>query len=324
MAASGPGATNLITGVANALIDCAPLLALGGSSPISQFGRQTFQEIDQVAIISRSPSGPTRARPEAHPGAGQHRAAAGDRRQARPGLSRFARRHPVPRSRRRRGRLELCRPAAVDPRPRGDPRRSTRRSTRWRKAKQPLIVIGSGILWSDAVAEMQAFVETAGIPFYTTPQGRGVVPDDHALSFLTVRSTAFSEADLILVIGTRINYVIGHAAPPRFSAQRQDHPDRHRRRRDRPQPRARRHRDRRRLQGGAAAVARRLPTARRRRTVSAPWREQLAEGEGSKRERPAAAMSDRRRRRSTRCACARRCATSSIATPSWWSTGRRS
>ena len=51
MAASGPGVINLTTGVANALIDCAPVVAIGGSSAISQFGRQVFQEIDQLAIM---------------------------------------------------------------------------------------------------------------------------------------------------------------------------------------------------------------------------------------------------------------------------------
>ncbi len=65
--------------------------------------------------------------------------------------------------------------------------------------------------------EMRAFVQKAGIPFYTTPQGRGVVPDDHPLSYLTMRSTAFRDADLIIVLGTRMNYVIAHAAPPRFN-----------------------------------------------------------------------------------------------------------
>ena len=43
--------TNLITGMANALIDCCPVVAFGGSSPISQFGRQVFQEIDQVELM---------------------------------------------------------------------------------------------------------------------------------------------------------------------------------------------------------------------------------------------------------------------------------
>ncbi len=51
MAASGPGVINLTTGVANALIDCAPVVAIGGSSAIRQFGRQVFQEIDQLAIM---------------------------------------------------------------------------------------------------------------------------------------------------------------------------------------------------------------------------------------------------------------------------------
>src|SRR5262250_165684 len=51
MAASGPGVINLTTGIANALIDCAPVVAIGGSSPILQNGRQVFQEIDQVAIM---------------------------------------------------------------------------------------------------------------------------------------------------------------------------------------------------------------------------------------------------------------------------------
>src|SRR5262249_39292277 len=51
MAASGPGATNLITGVANAWADCAPILAIGGSAPISQRGKGAFQEMDQVAAF---------------------------------------------------------------------------------------------------------------------------------------------------------------------------------------------------------------------------------------------------------------------------------
>ena len=45
-----------------------------------------------------------------------------------------------------------------------------------------------------------------------------MVPDDHPLSFLSMRSTAFKDADLIIVLGTRMNYIIGHAAPPRFNA----------------------------------------------------------------------------------------------------------
>ena len=51
MAASGPATLNFGTGLANALIDCCPVVAIGGSSPVSQFGRQVFQEIDQVKCL---------------------------------------------------------------------------------------------------------------------------------------------------------------------------------------------------------------------------------------------------------------------------------
>ena len=84
-------------------------------------------------------------------------------------------------------------------------------------AKQPVIISGTGIIWSEASRQLKSFVEASGIPFYTTPQSRGVIPEDHEYCFLTARSTAFREADVILVLGTRMNYIIGHAAPPRFN-----------------------------------------------------------------------------------------------------------
>ena len=47
-------------------------------------------------------------------------------------------------------------------------------------------------------SELQELVELTSIPFYTTPQGRGVVPDDHKYSYLTMRLSAFRDADLII------------------------------------------------------------------------------------------------------------------------------
>mgnify|MGYP002260349612 CR=1 FL=1 len=61
-----------------------------------------------------------------------------------------------------------------------------------RQAERPILVSGSGILWSQASAELRQFVELSGIPFYTTPQGRGVIPEDHDLCFLAARTTACS------------------------------------------------------------------------------------------------------------------------------------
>ena len=49
--ASGPGTTNAVTGIANAFVDCAPILTIGGASPAVQFGMGGFQEIDQLALM---------------------------------------------------------------------------------------------------------------------------------------------------------------------------------------------------------------------------------------------------------------------------------
>jgi thiamine pyrophosphate-dependent acetolactate synthase large subunit-like protein len=106
----------------------------------------------------------------------------------------------------------------LNARPLGDPAMIEELVKAIGKAHQPIILSGSGVIWSQAWAELQELVEATGIPFYTTPQGRGVLPDDHKYSYLTMRSSAFRDADLIIVIGTRMNYIIGHAAPPRFNA----------------------------------------------------------------------------------------------------------
>jgi thiamine pyrophosphate-dependent acetolactate synthase large subunit-like protein len=217
MAASGPGFTNLITGMAYALIDCCPVVAFGGSSPLSQFGRQVFQEIDQVELmrgcckhvdritnLKRIPQQVNFALQSAMAGkpGPVYVDCPGDM------LYQKIDENLIDWS--------FAERPLVDSRPLGDPRQVAALVSALQKAERPLIVSGSGVIWSRAWTEMQQFVEAAGVPFYTTPQGRGVVPDDHEYSYLAMRSSAFRDADLIIVLGTRMNYIIGHASPPRF------------------------------------------------------------------------------------------------------------
>ena len=58
-AASGPGTTNLITGVGNAFLDAMPVIALGGASPVSKAGRAPFRRWTRWRCSSRSPNGPS-------------------------------------------------------------------------------------------------------------------------------------------------------------------------------------------------------------------------------------------------------------------------
>jgi len=219
MAASGPGVINLTTGVANALIDCAPVVAIGGSSSISQFGRQVFQEIDQLAIMKGCTKWADRVVnlkriPEMVNMAFQ-KAMGGKPGPVYLDFPADILYNKIPES---DVDWSLSGRPLLNPRPMGEKARVDELIAALSKAKQPIILTGSGVIWSQAWTELQSFVEKAGIPFYTTPQGRGVLPDDHPLSFLTMRSSAFKDADLILIIGTRMNYIIGHAAPPRFAA----------------------------------------------------------------------------------------------------------
>jgi thiamine pyrophosphate-dependent acetolactate synthase large subunit-like protein len=219
MAASGPGVTNLITGIANAYVDCVPVVAIGGSSPFKAYGQQVFQEIDQLAMMKPCTKWAERVYslkriPEMVNVAFQ-KAMAG-----KPG--------PVYLDMPGDILYETIDEAEVDwsisgrklprARPHASPELVDETIAALSKAERPVIVTGGGILWSDASPELREFVDKAGVPFYTTPQGRGVIPDDHPLSFMTVRSAAFRDADLIMIVGTRMNYIIGHAAPPRFNA----------------------------------------------------------------------------------------------------------
>lgn len=218
MAASGPAVTNLITGVAHAWADGVPLIALGGAAPVGTSGRGAFQEIDQLAMMAPCTKWAARV----------HHA------KRIPELLDQAFRHAMSG---RPGPVYLDLPgdvlfqevdAEIDwpapwraetrSRPQADLAQIETLLAMLELAESPVIVAGSGVLWSEAAAELQALVEQAGIPFYTTPQSRGAIPEDHPYCYLTARSTAFREADLILVIGTRMNYVVGHVAPPRFNA----------------------------------------------------------------------------------------------------------
>ena len=218
MAASGPGVTNLITGIANAYIDCVPVVAVGGSSPFKAYGRQVFQEIDQLGMMKPCTKWAERvyslARIPEMVNVAFQKAMAG-----KPGPVYLDFPGDILYEKIDESEIDWSISGRSIPRarPHAAPELISDTIEALSKAKKPVIITGGGILWSNAADELREFVDKAGIPFYTTPQGRGVIPEDHPLSYMTVRSAAFREADLIMIIGTRMNYIIGHAAPPRFN-----------------------------------------------------------------------------------------------------------
>ena len=216
--ASGPGTINLTTGVANALIDCAPVVAFGGSSPLRDLGTGTFQEIDQVAIMKPVTKWADRVLEAKRI----------------PEMIDLAFRRSISG---KPGPVYLDLPSDVlyaeveesevkwpdlgktleRSKPQGDAAAIEQAVKLLERSSRPVVLSGSGVLWSDAVEPLRQWLEKTGMPIYTTPQGRGVLPEDHPHAFLNARSTAMKEADLYLVVGTRLNYVFGHLQPPRMS-----------------------------------------------------------------------------------------------------------
>jgi thiamine pyrophosphate-dependent acetolactate synthase large subunit-like protein len=218
MGASGPGTINLTTGLANALVDCSPVVAFGGGAPVSEYGTGTFQEIDQVAIMQPVTKWAERIYTTARIPEFIDRA-------FRTALS--GKPGPV--------FLDLPQDVlygTVDEasvqwpdlgrtferaRPAGDPALVAEAIRLLAQAERPLVLSGSGVFWSDAPDTLRRWLERTGMPICTTPQGRGILPEDHPDAVLNSRSTALRDADFLLVVGTRLNYVFNKAQPPRVS-----------------------------------------------------------------------------------------------------------
>jgi thiamine pyrophosphate-dependent acetolactate synthase large subunit-like protein len=216
-AASGPGVTNLITGVGNAFVDAVPVVALGGASAVSQTGMGAFQEMDQVGMfkpitkyaervidVRRIPEIINKA----------FRVATGGQ----PGPVYVDLPGDVLYNRVEESEVMFPnRPHSI-PRVAADPNLIKQAIAMLKQAQRPIILTGSGVFWSGAMDELKEFVDLTHIPFYTTPQGRGVIPEDHPLSFLGARNQAWKEADAVLIIGTRLNFIVGFGLPPRWDA----------------------------------------------------------------------------------------------------------
>ena len=211
MATSGPGATNLVTGLANAQLDSVPIVAITGQVSQPLIGRDAFQETDITGItlpitkhnyLVRSPEEIAPAIKEAF-----HLARSG-----RPGpvlvdipknvFIETAKFH-YPTFTERRG----YQPSSVP-----NSRQVRLAAEMINRAKKPLIMAGHGIMISGAEEDFAAFAEKTGIPVMFTLLGQGSFPESHPLSLGLMGmhghrqvNMALHEADLLVNIGARFD-----------------------------------------------------------------------------------------------------------------------
>ncbi len=216
LAVSGPGMTNAISGLANAWSNRWPMILLGGSSDISQHGMGAFQEAPQVEA----------ARPWCK------YAAEVDRTDRIPYFVEQAVRTSIYG---RPGPVYLDLPADVimsktdeesapqlprvpdAPRSFADPASVEAAVAALKSAERPLVIVGKGAAYARAEDEVRAFIESTQLPFLATPMGKGVLPDDHPLSVGAARSFVLQNADVVLLMGARLNWILHFGLPPRFN-----------------------------------------------------------------------------------------------------------
>jgi acetolactate synthase-1/2/3 large subunit len=205
-ASPGPGIANLVPPMLEALAACAPVIAPCTGISGHTYGQGAFQETDQVGIMEPVTKWAVRV-PYAGRVSWAMRRAFSLATNGQPGPA-FVE-IPVEVG---SAKVENSgyKPAERYIRPAGDPTRIRQAADLLAGAQRPLIVAGGGALRSGAHAELQSLAELLGMPVMTTPSGRGLISEDHALSIGQVGLyrtrlgiQAFEESDLLLTVGSR-------------------------------------------------------------------------------------------------------------------------
>jgi acetolactate synthase-1/2/3 large subunit len=219
----GPGHTNSLTGIATCFQAASPMIAVSGAPSSALAGRQVFQVIDQVGMAA--PVCKYSAQPA---GAGQLPYYLG-RAYAEAVSGRMGPVHLTVPVDVFEGKAETALPMPEPPaRPLAAPSDAEvdRALELLRAAERPVVIAGSGVWWADAGAELRAFLPHTALPYYSVTMARGIIPDSSRLSLgysdgalNKAVHQAFREADLVLVLGKRIDYRMAMGGPRLFSKE---------------------------------------------------------------------------------------------------------
>jgi acetolactate synthase-1/2/3 large subunit len=211
LATSGPGATNLVTGIATAYLDSSPIVAITGQVARHFIGKDAFQETD-ITGITLPITKHNYLVLDVDSLAGVIKESFHLARTGRPGPVLI----DIPRDVFME-QTEFHYPSRVNlpgykPTVQGHPAQIKKAAKFINEAERPLIFAGRGIMISEACAELKQLIETAQIPVVTTLLGTGCFPETHVLSYgmvgmhgMAYANLAVNKADLIIAIGMRFD-----------------------------------------------------------------------------------------------------------------------
>ncbi|MGB2814819.1 MAG: thiamine pyrophosphate-binding protein [Dehalococcoidales bacterium] len=210
-ASTGPGTANLLPGVLEAYSGCSPLVIINAANSQKTYGMGEFQESDQIAMMKPITKWSARI-PYTDRIPWFIRRAFSIAVNGQPGPVFLELPYDV--SGKTRWELhDIGNPEYVPSqriRTGGDPKLIKEAAALLRKAKRPVVVSGNGTVQAGAAEEFKQFIELLGIPFITTPGGRGILPETHPLALgvcgyyrTRVGKEVYSDADLVFTVGTR-------------------------------------------------------------------------------------------------------------------------
>jgi len=216
MVTSGPGATNIVTPLADAMMDSIPIVVITGQVPTAAIGTDAFQECDNIGI-TRSVTKHNELVTEAADIPRVIREAFHIATTGRPGPVLVDIPKDIVDPRNPRSALEWYRPTSVDlpgykPTTRGQPRMIREAARLIAESRRPVIYAGGGILKARAAEALRALAEQCGIHVVTTLMARGAFPDSHPLclgmpgmhgNYTAI--TAMQRADLLIALGSRFD-----------------------------------------------------------------------------------------------------------------------
>ncbi|XP_049800666.1 2-hydroxyacyl-CoA lyase 1 isoform X1 [Schistocerca nitens] len=214
---SGPGLLHCAGGMANAQINCWPLIVIGGSAPQDHEGIGGFQECPQVEL-SR-PYCKYAARPPSPSLIPLHvEKAVRLSVYGRPGVSYLDFPGNLLIQRVPRDTVGWMPPCASPPVIYPDPDLIQIAGQLLTSAKHPLVIVGKGAAYGKAEHAVRELIKATSLPFLPTPMGKGVVSDTDEHCVASARTFALQNADVILLLGARLNWMLHFGRPPRFDA----------------------------------------------------------------------------------------------------------
>uniref|UniRef100_A0A5F4VUC7 2-hydroxyacyl-CoA lyase 1 n=1 Tax=Callithrix jacchus TaxID=9483 RepID=A0A5F4VUC7_CALJA len=217
---SGPGLIHALGGMANANMNCWPLLMIGGSSERNQETMGAFQEFPQVEacrLYTKFSARPSSI--EAIPFViekVQYLTAVRTSIYGRPGACYVDIPADFVNLQVNVNSLKYTECCMSPPISMAETSAVRMAASVIRNAKQPLLIIGKGAAYAHAEENIKKLVEQYKLPFLPTPMGKGVVPDNHPNCVGAARSRALQFADVIVLFGARLNWILHFGLPPRY------------------------------------------------------------------------------------------------------------